>query len=75
MHAINITMYTQDTSQIDAVKTFMKSLNIKFEITNVKFYELTAKQQHVLDNQINLNKILYKDAETIYTDLKNSYQL
>lgn len=72
MHAINITMYTQDTSQIEAVKTFMKSLNIKFEITNVKFYELTAKQQHVLDNQINLNKILYKDAETIYTDLKNS---
>ena len=75
MHAINITMYTQDTSQIEAVKTFMKSLNIKFEITNVKFYELTAKQQHVLDNQINLNKILYKDAETIYTDLKNSYKL
>ncbi|KQW99342.1 hypothetical protein [Flavobacterium sp. Root420] len=75
MHAINITMYTQDTTQIEAVKTFMKSLNIKFEITNVKFYELTAKQQHVLDNQINLNKILYKDAETIYTDLKNSYKL
>lgn len=53
----------------------MKSLNIKFDITNVKSYELTAKQQHVLDNQINLNKILYKDAETIYTDLKNSYKL
>lgn len=75
MHAINITMYTQDTSQIEAVKTFMKALNIKFEIANVKSYELTVEQQLVLDNQINLDNSLYKDAATIYTDLKNKYKL
>lgn len=75
MHPINITMYTRDTSQIEAVKVFMESMKIKFEIVNVKSYELTARQQQVLDSQINLNKKLYKDAETIYTDLKNSYQL
>lgn len=75
MHPINITMYTRDTSQIEAVKAFMESMKIKFEIVNVKSYELTARQQQVLDSQINLNKKLYKDAETIYTDLKNSYQL
>ena len=75
MHAINITMYTQDTSQIEAVKTFMKALNIKFEIANVKSYELTVEQQLVLDNQINLDNSLYNDAATIYTDLKNKYKL
>ncbi|QOG04799.1 hypothetical protein [Flavobacterium sp. MDT1-60] len=75
MHPINITIYTEDTSQIEAVKTFMKSMKIKFEIANIKSYELTAEQQQVLDSQINLNKNLYKDAETIYTDLKNSYKL
>lgn len=75
MHPINIKIYPEDTSQIEAIKTFMKSMKIKFEITNIKSYELTAEQQKVLDSQINLNKILYKDAETIYTDLKNSYKL
>ena len=75
MHPINITMYTRDTSQIEAVKAFMESMKIKFEIVNVKSFKLTAEQQQVLDSQINLNKKLYKNAETIYTDLKNSYEL
>ena len=75
MHPINITMYTRDTSQIEAVKAFMESMKIKFEIENVKSFKLTAEQQQVLDSQINLNKNLYKDAETIYTDLKNRYEL
>ena len=53
----------------------MKSLNIKFEIAKVKSYELTTEEQLVLDNQINLDNSLYKDAATIYTDLKNRYKL
>ena len=32
MNAINITAFTQDNSQIEAIKTFMKTLKIKFEI-------------------------------------------
>ena len=30
MNAINITAFTQDNSQIEAIKTFMKTLKIKF---------------------------------------------
>ena len=75
MQAINITAYTEDASQIEAVKAFMKALKIKFEIANVKSYELSAEQQEILDSQINLDKSLYTDAELIYTDLKKKYEL
>jgi hypothetical protein len=34
MEAINITAFTQDVSQIDAIKAFMKALKIKFEIAD-----------------------------------------
>jgi uncharacterized membrane protein (DUF106 family) len=34
MQAINITAFTQDISQIDAIKAFMKALKIKFEIAD-----------------------------------------
>jgi hypothetical protein len=41
MQTINITAYTQDDSQINAIKAFMKALKIKFDITekpyNVEF--------------------------------------
>jgi hypothetical protein len=33
MQATNFTAYTEDASQIEAVKAFMKALKIKFEIT------------------------------------------
>jgi hypothetical protein len=33
MQIINIIAYTEDTSQIEAVKAFMKALKIKFEIS------------------------------------------
>jgi len=33
MKAINITAYTDDTSQIEALKAVMKALKIKFELT------------------------------------------
>jgi len=75
MQAINITAYTENASQIEAVKAFMKALKIKFEIANVKSYELSAEQQEILDNQINLDKSLYTDAESLYTDLKKKYEL
>lgn len=75
MQAINITAYTEDASQIEAVKAFMKALKIKFEIANVKSYELSAEQQQILDNQVNLDKSLYTDAESLYTDLKKKYEL
>ncbi|PIF30014.1 hypothetical protein CLU81_0402 [Flavobacterium sp. 9] len=75
MQAINITAYMEDASQIEAVKAFMKALKIKFEIANVKSYELSAEQQEILDSQINSDKNLYTDAESIYTDLKKKYEL
>jgi phosphoribosylamine-glycine ligase len=75
MQAINITAYTEDASQIEAVKAFMKALKIKFEIANVKSYELSAEQQEILDSQINSDKSLYTDAESIYTNLKKKYEL
>jgi len=75
MQAINITAYTEDASQIEAVKAFMKALKIKFEIANVKSYELSTQQQEILNSQINLDKNLYTDAESIYTDLKKKYEL
>lgn len=75
MQAINITAYTEDASQIEAVKAFMKALKIKFEIANVRSYELSPEQQEILDSQINLDKSLYTDAEVIYTDLKKKYEL
>ena len=40
-----------------------------------KPYDLSDEQQQILDSQINLEKDLYKDADTIYTDLKNRYKL
>lgn len=75
MQAINITAYTEDDSQIEAVKAFMKALKIKFEIANVKPYELSEEQQHILNEQVTSDKKLYTDAESIYTDLKKKYEL
>ncbi|MRX38566.1 hypothetical protein GJU43_04715 [Flavobacterium sp. LC2016-23] len=75
MQAINITAYTKDASQIEAVKDFMKALKIKFEIENVKPYKLSAKQQEILDSQVNPDEKLYTDAESLYADLKKKYEL
>lgn len=36
MKAVNITAYTDDTSQIEAIKAFMKALKIKFELSKEK---------------------------------------
>ena len=38
MQAINITAYTEDASQIQAIKAVMKAFKIKFEIAKEKPY-------------------------------------
>lgn len=44
MEAINITAFTKDASQIDAIKAFMKALKIKFEIAEKPYNpEFVAK--------------------------------
>ena len=75
MQTINITAHTQDASQIEAVKAFMKALKIKFEISKGKSFTLSSEQQQVLDSQIGLDKKHYTDADTTYSDLKNKYGL
>ncbi|KFF03346.1 DUF2683 family protein [Flavobacterium reichenbachii] len=75
MQAINITAYTEDASQIEAVKAFMKALKIKFEISNVKPYELSEEQQQILNDQVISDKNVYTDAASVYTDLKKKYEL
>ena len=75
MESINITLHTKDDAQIEAVKAFMKALKIKFEISKEKPFVLSSEQQKVLDSQIGLDKKHYKDADVVYTDLKNKYGL
>jgi phosphoribosylamine-glycine ligase len=59
MQTINITAYTEDASQIEAVKAFMKALKIKFEISQEKPYnpEFVAK--------IEKSKQEFKDGKSI----------
>lgn len=75
MSIINITMHSQDDSQIEAVKAFMKALKIKFEISKDKPYTLTTEQQQILDSQVNSDKSQYIDADELYKNLKNKYDL
>ena len=48
---------------------------MKFEISKEKTFVLSSEQQKVLDSQIGLDKKHYKDADVVYTDLKNKYGL
>lgn len=75
MANINISFHSQDDSQVDAVKAFMKSLKIKFEISKERPIELSKEQQQILDSQLNPNKFTYMNAESLYVDLKNKYEL
>jgi hypothetical protein len=38
-------------------------------------YSLSNEQQHILDSQLNADKSTYIDAKTLYTNLKNKYEL
>lgn len=40
-----------------------------------KPYSLSEEQQQILDSQLNSDKSIYTDAETLYTDLKRKYEL
>lgn len=42
---------------------------------NRKPYNLTTTQQQILDGQLDSNKTTYTNAETLYSDLKNKYEL
>ena len=42
---------------------------------NRKPYNLTTTQQQILDGQLDSDKTTYTDAETLYSDLKNKYEL
>jgi hypothetical protein len=57
MEAINIKVYTANTTQIDAIKAFMKALKIKFEL---------SKEEDKPYNQEFVKKIKQGDE-----DLKN----
>lgn len=43
--------------------------------TNTRPYNLSAAQQQILDSQLGSDKATYTDAEKLYTDLKNKYEL
>jgi hypothetical protein len=54
MKSINIKAYTEDASQIDALKAFMQALKIKFEVTddkpyNPEFVEKILKSKKQID--------------------------
>lgn len=40
-----------------------------------KSYDLSKEQQQVLDSQLNSDKSSYIDAEQLYDNLKNKYEL
>ena len=42
---------------------------------NTKPFSISPTQQQILDSQLNSDKSTYKDAETLYTDLKKKYEL
>ena len=43
--------------------------------SNINSCSLSAAQQQTLDSQLNSDKSTYTDAATLYTDLKNKYDL
>lgn len=41
----------------------------------IKPYNLSTTQQQILDGQLDSDKTTYTDAETLYSNLKNKYEL
>lgn len=72
MQTINIIAHTEDASQIEAVKAFMKALKIKFELTkqedNSKFI---AEMQESLNQvqQIKTGKLPKQTAKEFLDEL------
>jgi LPS O-antigen subunit length determinant protein (WzzB/FepE family) len=72
MQTINITAHTQDPSQIEAVKAFMKALKIKFEVTkqednSVFISELQSSLNQV--QQIKAGKLSKQTAKEFLNEL------
>ena len=71
MEAINITAYTNDEKQIEALKAFMKALKIKFEIKkedNPYNPEFVEKIEESL-NQAKEGKVMRIKKENLKTFL------
>lgn len=60
-------------SVIERVLGYVDSL---LETTSAtKPYSLSTEQQETLNSQLNSDKTIYTDAETLYTGIKNKYEL
>ena len=57
MQPINITAYTKDVSQIEAVKAFMKALKIKFEVTKQEDNSIFIAEMQSSLNQVQQIKV------------------
>ena len=76
MKTVNITAHPEDDSQVEAIKAVLRALKVDFEITeSEKKIILSEEQQQILDNQIDSDKKLHLDAEVVYENLKNKYDL
>ena len=67
LHIINWITELEDCSIIEKIKTLMN--------TSSPSYVLTDEQQEILNSQVNEDKSQYIDADKLYTDLKNKYEL
>lgn len=76
MKTVNIIAHPEDDSEVEAIKAVLKALKIDFEITeSEKKIILSKEQQQILDSQLHSVKSLYINAEQVYEDLKNKYEL
>ena len=48
---------------------------LEHPVTQKQPNTLTDQQQKILDQQINLDKSSYTDADVLYTKLKNKYEI
>jgi DNA-binding protein H-NS len=61
MTAINITAYTEDASQIEAIKAVIKAFKIKYSISNV------------MDKKEIKSDVVLKDNEIVIPDSQKKY--
>jgi phosphoribosylamine-glycine ligase len=72
MQTINIIAHTEDASQIEAVKAFMKALKIKFELTKQEDNSVfIAEMQNSLNQvqQIKKGKLPKQSAKEFLNEL------
>ena len=70
---LNIKLKNAPQGILNQVNSYVDLL---FESSKInKNYTLTPSQQQILDSQVNCDKKAYIDAESLFTDLKNKYEL